>query len=606
MGIAILDDATINQIAAGEVVERPASVVKELVENAIDAGATAITVEIKEGGVALIRITDNGQGISKEEVPIAFLRHATSKIREVTDLFTTDSFGFRGEALASIASVSQVELITKTKDKLTGTRYIIEGGVEKEIEEIGCPDGTTFLMRNLFFNTPARKKFLKSSTTEGSYVSALIERIAISNPNVSFKFILNGQIKLQTAGNGNIKDIIYQVYGRDVTNEIIPVDFEKDGISLRGFIGKPVISRGNRNYMNYYVNGRYVKNSVVNQAIEEAYRPYMMLHRYPFTALMIEVDKKEVDVNVHPAKQEVRFHNRQEVFDGIYHCIKDVLAQKDMFVHSTFHSAKPDSIKAETAKVMTENKDIENATGKEVEPVSHIIPEPFEVHRREEVLKEETVFEVEEKPVQMQLFEKDGWLKKETIKSQKIIGQVFSTYWIVEFEGQMYIIDQHAAHEKVLYEKTMKLLKEQKTASQLLEPPMILTLNLQEEQALNANLGYLEKLGFEIDPFGGKEYAIRGVPANLTNVGEKELFMELLDDLVSMDTKRDPEILLDRVATMSCKAAVKGNNNLSYQEAEELIRQLLSLENPFHCPHGRPTIITMSKYELDRKFKRIL
>ena len=707
--IALLDQSTINKIAAGEVVERPAAVVKELVENAIDAGANGITIEIKEGGISFIRITDNGIGIPKDEVPIAFKRHSTSKIRSAEDLITVSSLGFRGEALASIAAVSQVELLTKTAGAITGSRYLIEGGKEVLgegiVEEIGCPEGTTFLVRNLFFNTPARRKFLKSAMTEAGYVSDLVERLAISHPNISFKFMNNNQVKLHTSGNGQLKDVIYQVYGRDIAREQLVVEEETELLKLSGFIGKPVISRGNRNYMNYFINGRYIKSQLINRAIEEAYKPYTMSHRYPFTCLNIEMDSQMIDVNVHPTKMEVRFTSQEQIFRTIYDALSLTLRGKELIpeislkkkeekkqlkkedvkkeilkkepvkaaepfevkrlekekvlsslqtpaVSKTEDSSvlkqsvfvKPDvktEVKADSVKVTSEKtmdsaatETSEASKEKDVLALEKILnPESKKAENlAQNLLKEnETAYSQnysqnisknveaaalilpmvqtteipKETPKQLELFE-EKLLSKENVKEHRIIGQVFHTYWLVEFQDKLFMIDQHAAHEKVLYEKTMDSLKEKEFSSQMLQPPIILTLNLREEEVLKNNMGVFEKLGFEIEHFGGKEYSVYAVPANLYGIAQKELLLEMIDDLVSEDGKHNPDILLEKVASMSCKAAVKGKMKLSVEEAKELIDQLLTLENPYHCPHGRPTIVSMTRYEMEKKFKRII
>ncbi len=649
--ITCLDSSTINQIAAGEVIERPSAVVKELVENAIDAGAKAITVEIKDGGTSLIRCTDNGCGIEKEEIALAFMRHATSKIRNVNDLLKVMSLGFRGEALASIASIAQVEVITKTPEDLTGIRYCIEGGEEKDSEEIGCPDGTTFLVRNMFYNTPARKKFLKSNGTETGYINDLVERLAISHPNIAFKFISNNQTKLHTSGNGNMKDILYHIYGREIARELIPIEKEDSIIRISGFIGKPVVSRGTKALMNYYINGRYVKSAVIHKAIEEAYKPYSMTHRYPLTSLMIEVAPEWIDVNVHPTKMEVRFHDSQIVYEIIYRVLKEVLGEQEFIPEVTM-----DEQKAKKSENGTEEK----------------IPEPFEkkrlvqysqqyrtehprvteeyggvnqffAARRERGFKNEptglsaseadlftgtlnmdaneNVAQTKEqskvsidsiventKPIkeeQINLFE-GKLLAEENRKKHRIIGQLFKTYWIVEFEEKMYLIDQHAAHEKVLYERNMENLKSKTGMSQMVNPPIIITLSLKEETVLKQYMCRFKELGFEIEPFGGKEYAIYGVPADLLGLDQEDVFLELLDSFLEEKAEATPDMILHKVATMSCKAAVKGNSAMTLLEAETLIEELLTLENPYHCPHGRPVIVSMSKYEIEKKFKRIV
>lgn len=644
--ISVLDQNTIDKIAAGEVVERPASVVKELVENAIDAGASAVTVEIKEGGISFIRITDNGSGIEKAQVPLAFLRHATSKIRGVDDLLRISSLGFRGEALSSIAAVSQVELITKPHEQLIGVRYLIEGGKEKGMEEIGAPDGTTFLIRNLFYNTPARAKFLKTPTTEAGYISSFIEQLALSHPHISFKYMQNGQTKLHTSGNNNLKEVIYQIYGRDITKELIEIhtsDVSGD-FQIHGFIGKPVISRGNRNFENYYVNGRYVKSKIIMKAIEDAYHTFMMQHKYPFTSLYLTINGEDVDINVHPTKMEVRFSHQEQVYKNVYQAVLDGLSHRELIPEVTIKEPDKKSEK-------------ENLSHKPRQPIH--TPEPFENKRRileqtqkipeqeapiqkiplretlvpetpipkapiretpvyhksankdntpqekVPVINEDPQKKSEQKPEQMELF--DGiLLSPDAKKHHNIIGQVFDTYWLVQMEDKLYIIDQHAAHEKVLYERIVKEMKDRKITSQLLSPPMIISLNLQECDKLNTYMHVFTSLGFEIEVFGGQEYSIRAVPQNLYGLTQEDFFIEILDHLEETPISKAPDVLSDRMATMACKAAVKGNQKLSSQEAIALIDELLTLDNPYNCPHGRPTIISMTKYELEKKFKRIV
>lgn len=643
MPIQVLDQSTINQIAAGEVVERPASVVKELMENAIDAGSTAITVEIRQGGIGFIRITDNGCGIKKEELPLAFLRHSTSKIRTAEDLLTVSSLGFRGEALSSIAAVSQVELITKTSGSLTGSRYRIEGGEEKGLEEIGAPDGTTFISRNLFFNTPARRKFLKTETTEGAHVTDLVEKIALSHPEISIRLIVNNQSRLHTSGNHNLKDIIYTVYGREIAANLLPVEVSNGIVKISGFIGKPVIARGNRNFENYFINGRYIKSGLVSKAIEDGYKSYMMQHKYPFTLLHLTVEPEFIDVNVHPSKMELRFKDGENMYRVICQAVVDALSGKELIPNVSLMSEREEREleKKETAAAGNPipgsgmSEPVKNARG----------PEPFE-HRRMEAMgireerpaygekkqKSEWILPpkpltrelppermpaqvqqliervkapIEDPPAQMEMF--DNRLLSETArKRHRLIGQVFETYWLVEYDSSLYIIDQHAAHEKVLFEKNFASLKTREYTSQLVSPPIILTLSLQEADLLKRHMKVFTDIGFEIEPFGGNEYAVRAVPDNLFSLAKKDLLMELIDGLSDESMGKNVESIYDRIATMSCKAAVKGNNELSFAEADKLIDELLKLENPYNCPHGRPTIVAISKYEMEKKFKRII
>ena len=711
--ISVLDKNTIDKIAAGEVIERPSSIVKELVENAIDAGSNAVTVEIKDGGTTLVRITDNGEGIAPSEVKKAFMRHATSKITKAEDLFGITSLGFRGEALSSIAAVCQVELITKTAGELTGVRYVIEGGEEKtpEPEEIGAPEGTTFKVRNVFYNTPVRRKFLKSPQTEAGYINDLMERLALSHPEVSFKFINNNQNRLHTSGNSNLKDIIYGIYGREITANLVEVHGEAPFGTLTGYIGKPIISRGNRNYENYFINGRYIRSSIISKAIEDAYKNFMMQHKYPFTVLHFQLDGDLLDVNVHPTKMELRFSDQEGMYRLVYETVRNALVGREMI---------PDVQVGKEAPAPKEP------------PKKESFPEPFEVKRREAMMQEKraeakktaatiyatpgtnatkteaaasivrerpnysssreeggfakSLYEVPENlikpterkvdeqaemekwtsegknpalklqarpatndttaapsaametptsakpaeaelppespippavpsesepatsvqsPKQMDLFE-EKLLSKEHIKEHRIIGQLFETYWLVEFHEKLYIIDQHAAHEKVLFERTMKSLKDKEYTAQQISPPLIVSLSIKEQELLNKYMKNFETIGFEIEPFGGDEFSIRAVPGNLFGLAERDVFLEMLDSL-DKDTGRVSEDLInEKIASMSCKAAVKGNHRLSEKEAEALIDELLTLDNPYNCPHGRPTIIAMSKYELEKKFKRIV
>lgn len=615
--IAILNQETIDKIAAGEVVERPCSVVKELVENAIDAGSTAITVEIKEGGISFIRITDNGCGIERDQVAVAFYRHSTSKIRSAEDLLTVKSLGFRGEALSSISAVARVELITKTYDELTGTRYVIEGSKELSNEEIGAPDGTTFIVKDLFYNVPARRKFLKTAQTEGSYISDMVEKLALSHPDISFKFINNNQTKLHTSGNGNRKDIIYNIFGREISSSLLEVKHECEYFKVEGFIGKPVITRGNRNYENYFINGRYVKSNILSRAIEEAYKSFLMQHQYPFTVLYFTFFS-ELDVNVHPTKMELRFDNNNEIYVELCDTIYAILSHKEMIPEVPVDSTPAPK------KIVHEYK----------EP----IPEPFEKRRINEVRAAEsrsvygqsvtstvknysatepaakapetsTAYEPAQvvTGTQQTLGDYDKVFLTESSKKQfSIIGQLFKTYWLIEFEDKLYIIDQHAAHEKVLYEKTMARLANKDFTSQRISPPIVMTLDARESEMLEKYRPQIEQFGYEVEHFGGKEYMISAIPDNLFNIDMKDLFIEMLDDFSNATGRQTPDIITEKVASMSCKAAVKGNDKLTLPEINKLIDELLSLDNPYNCPHGRPTIISMSKYEIEKKFKRIV
>lgn len=641
--INLLSQSTIDKIAAGEVVERPLNVVKELTENAIDAGADAIAVEIKDGGISFIRVTDNGCGIEKEQVKKAFLRHATSKITSIEDLDFISSLGFRGEALSSIAAVSQMEVITRTKEELTGVRYAIAGGKEEEIEEIGAPSGTTFLVRNLFYNTPVRKKFLKQPQTEGSYVSDLMEHLALSRPDIAIKFIQNGQIKFHTSGNNNLKEVIYRIYGREVTEALNFFEMEADcsgekKIKVNGFLGRPDLNRSNRNFETCFVNGRFVKNDIITKAIEEGYRTYLMQHKFPFCVLHFSIPPEMIDVNVHPAKMEIRLIQGMEIYEILSKGIQNYLKELEMIPDIRLSVEKeekkvcqkaPEPFELRRSQMMLREdsneyrKNISSAAAKQeipqepnIQDFLHKISEnkiigskiDGNLHRSEgihaNVIKADEHILVE-RPKQFDLFE-ENFLTRDAKDEYKIMGQIFETYWLVAFHDKLFIIDQHAAHEKVKYERLVKELEEKHTASQLLSPPVIINLTGREEEVLREYLKYFTDFGFEIEEFGGGSYAVRSMPVDLYGCNEKELFTELLDELMENPMKGTPEVILNKLASMACKAAVKGNYKLSEKEACALIDELLTLENPYHCPHGRPTIISMSKYEIEKKFKRIL
>lgn len=709
--IQVLDQVTIDKIAAGEVIERPSSIVKELVENAIDAGATSVTVEIKDGGISLIRIMDNGCGIEHNEVRSAFLRHSTSKIRSVEDLAHISSLGFRGEALSSIAAVTQTELITKTAEEELGTRYVIEGGKEISIEETGAPDGTTFLVRQLFYNVPARRKFLKTPVTEAGHVQDLLIHLALSHPEVAFVFLNNGQEKLRTSGSGRLKDVIYSVYGRDVAANLLDIDYEKGGLRITGYLGKPVITRGNRNFENFFVNGRYVKSPMISKSLEDAYRDFTMQHKFPFAVLHFHVDGEQIDVNVHPTKMELRFQRQQEVYNTVFEGVHRRLLEPELIQRAELpdpagfctkktteertikespfllkprapggvpegsrpvnRSAALDTGASETqaaqntealssraeakGAALCENKEEvhdedyfirkmrervvayhNRASSAEVSDRSGIYRQEKQANRIREAAvynahpeerraddtqlssgteetfnmcepdSRRTEENVKVKPRQMDLFE-ENFLKRDVRAEYKLIGQVFDTYWLVQYKDSLYIIDQHAAHERVLYERTLKGMKTREFTSQYLSPPIILSLSMQEAELLKENMDRFERIGFEIEPFGGEEYAVRAVPDNLFGIARKDLLMEMLDDLADgITTAMAPDLIDEKVASMSCKAAVKGNNRLSAREVDALIGELLTLDNPYHCPHGRPTIIAMTKKELEKKFKRIV
>lgn len=613
MKINVLDNQTIDKIAAGEVVEKPASVVKELVENAIDSGADAVTVEIKDGGISFIRVTDNGDGIEKSQIRNAFLRHATSKITSADDLTDLVSLGFRGEALASIAAVSMVEAVSKVKEELTGIRYVIEGGMEKELEEIGAPEGTTILVRNLFYNTPARKKFLKQPQTEGSYVADLMEHLALSHPQISFHFIVNNQNRFHTSGNNDLKEIIYRIYGKDIVKELREIHEKGEGFSVDGFLGKPVINRANRNYELFYLNGRFIKNALLSKAVEDGYKEYLMQHKFPFCVLHFTIDTARIDVNVHPTKMEVRIAGGQEFYEQVRDMVFDFLHRQEMIPEIELQDK--DIHKKEAAKAAAA-----------LLPPRNSVPEPFETRRIEAERKKEKKEETREENIvrepltyaqpafvpvpaapteQLKLFD-DKLLSKKAREHYEVIGQLFDTYWLISYQDKLLIIDQHAAHEKVKFERFMKQFKEHGIVSQNLNPPLIVTLSGKEKDCLLQNREHFEALGFVLEEFGGNDYALSSVPLDLYGYQEAELFYELLDELAKEGTGGTPESIRIKIATASCKAAVKGNTRLSKAEVEALLDELLSLENPYNCPHGRPTMISMSQYELEKKFKRII
>lgn len=642
--IQLLDQKTIDNIAAGEVIERPASVVKELVENAVDAKAIAVTVEIKDGGMTLIRVTDNGIGIPKDQVKTAFLRHATSKIRSVEDLLSVSSLGFRGEALSSISAVAQVELVTKTAESFSGVSYKIYGGEEEAFDDIGAPDGTTFLVKNLFYNTPARRKFLKSATTEAGYVEQMMVHIALSHPEISFKFIHNNKNKIYTSGNGKVKDIIYHIYGRDVAGALIPLEAQNEDVKVTGFVAKPYVSRGNRNYESYFINGRYIKSSIIYKAIEEGYRTFTMKHRYPFVCLDFKIDQELLDVNVHPTKMEIRFRNGREIYELVVDAVRAALLQKDLVqdvlretpkkkeLPKTKEVKKPEPFevnrrKEEVQKVDQQGQGVQQqvekqrqAVQQQIEKPSHPVKKTLTASESSKNTKKPTYaglnyntqkkefpqYKTDELSSNQMTLREDPVFSVQARPDRKILGQLFKTYWLIEYEDQLFIMDQHAAHEKVNYERLMKNFKEKEIYSQRLEPPMVVTVSMTEAEALTRYKDAFAGLGFTIESFGGNEYCIREVPANLYGIGERDLFMELLDAVSQENGTLDTEVIASKIATMACKMSIKGNQRVSLMEVEHLLDELMKLENPYQCPHGRPTIIKMSKYEIDKKFKRIV
>lgn len=644
--ISVLDKNTIDKIAAGEVVERPSSIVKELVENAIDSGASAISVEIKDGGISLVRVTDNGGGINKDEIKTAFLRHATSKITKAKDLFNIHTLGFRGEALSSISGIARCEVISKPSAQLTGVRYVIEGGYEVSFEDVGAPVGTTMIVRDVFFNTPARRKFLKSVTTETAYITDLIEKFMLCNLDVSIRYIVNNQTRLQSSGNGDLKEVIYQIYGREVHKALVEVDHKADDIRIKGFIAKPEISRSNRNQLIYFVNGRYVKDKHIIKAIEDGYADRMMQHKYPFAVLMIEINTEIVDVNVHPSKMEIRFSEESYIYEKVKEAIESSLKKAYMIREAKIDEEKKSSLKRsferlpepfEKNKLSLLNKDENRSqiTAKETETKEEFLkdlpqidlsektnyppdkiqidPEIFRYnvnHLLERTLlsdsgkNSEFIGKYEDKKEPS--FEQLDFMDKKASKKRNIIGQIFDTYWIVEFDKSMYIIDQHAAHEKVLYERFLKQLDNEEIASQIISPAGVISLSSIEADAVEKHLASLRKLGFEIEHFGGREYSISAIPTILPSIDKEVWLKELITELLEVDSAKNTESILEKIASMSCKAAIKGNQRISYEEARILIDELLELDNPYNCPHGRPTVIQMTKTEIEKKFKRII
>lgn len=685
--IHVLDSETIDKIAAGEVVEKPSSVVKELVENAIDSGADKIAVEIKEGGISFIRVTDNGCGIAKEDLEPAFLRHATSKIQSAEDLNSISSLGFRGEALSSISAVSQVEMITKKHNNMLGTRVCCNGGVLEAPEDIGAPDGTTVLVRNLFYNTPVRKKFLHSSTTEGSYIYELMQHIALSHPEVSISFIQNGQTRFFTSGNNNLKDVIYRLYGKDTIQQILPVDADRDGIHIHGFIGKPVLGRATRNYETFFVNGRYVKSKVISSAVEEGYKTFLMQHKYPFAILHFTIDGEDIDVNVHPTKMEIRIMNPIPFCAFVKETVASVLNEVSLIRNYTDVDSEKEAVKVSNVshapepfeknrlkmtdcdiaganmnlqkntqdlqdiqrtpsvqagsntQAMQELHDAQNTQdtqniqvvqdAQSIQPLQNmqnIVREQsdYQINKiignsipKQTIITEnyktgDNIIKHEQTPIikkaeQMELFSRAlEEADDNTLTGLKIIGQVFETYWIVEFEDNIYFVDQHAAHEKVNYEEFVDKLNKKQNATQMLMPPLVISLSMPEMDIYHKYQDYFVKLGFEIEPFGGDELSMRGIPTDLYGTDAKDLFLTVLDELAEFPVRGTPDVILLKIASMSCKAAVKGNQKISYEEAKVLLKRLFSLENPYHCPHGRPTMFSMSKQEIDKKIKRIV
>ncbi|MBE5923803.1 MAG: DNA mismatch repair endonuclease MutL [Lachnospiraceae bacterium] len=682
--IKVLDQETINKIAAGEVIDRPSSVAKELIENAIDAGATAITVEIKEGGIAFLRITDNGGGIAKEDVPTAFIRHATSKIMSIEDLLSVSSLGFRGEALASIAAVSQVECITKIPSDITGLRYEIHGGKEITCEEIGAPTGTTLIIKNLFYNVPARKKFLKTPTTEGGYITDLVTKLALSRPDISFKYIINGNNKIATSGNGKLQDVIYHIYGKDISANLIPIKRSVGGLSVEGYIGKSFVSKGNRTFEHYFVNGRAIRSNVVTKAIEEGYKSFIMIHRFPFTALHFTMESEKLDVNVHPQKMEFKYADNEKLFDFVKDSVRGALLQPEMIQDMSLRSAKEekaitierqkkqtahvpepfenkaralrygeavnnkveevkkniestiktnDAIKPVTTSsqreeisndknenIQNNNLDIVNSNKEDItresisesidENTNKVVAETTAKFAHQEIVQTQVIETPQTNESQEQTGEQlsmsiEKFVSPEARKQHRLIGQVFKTYWLIEFDNKLYIMDQHAAHEKVMFEKLMKMAAEKKVYSQQLLPPKVIHIDNTELTLLNEHKELFEKTGFEFEDFGDDAVVIRAVPDDIMGVDPQLLFDELINVLKDDRGKLSVDFFVGKLSGMACKAAIKGNTEISFAEADELLDKLMTLDNPYNCPHGRPTMISLTKTEVERKFKRI-
>lgn len=638
--IHVLENNLINKIAAGEVVERPASVVKELVENSIDAGATSVTIEIKEGGIDFIKITDNGSGISKEDIPTAFMRHATSKLSTAEDLEDILTLGFRGEALSSIASVAQVEMITRTESDEAGQKFVIHGGSVISESEIGANKGTIITVKNLFYNTPARRKFLKKPSTEAGYVSDVVNRIALGHPYIAIKYINNGNTIINTSGNGDLKTTVLYVYGKDMASKMLELSYEKNGFKLKGLIAKPELSRGNRSYENFFINGRYIISDTVRSAVEDAYKGKLTIGKFPVFVLNLTVPANTVDVNVHPTKLEVRFSDENLIYDIMYNAVDKVLNSVTLIPQVSWD--KPKAVKIEpvfqmdfdelerikeskkvplekrasipqfggnvlreTYETDEEDNKIEKEIGEKTDKTEKIAEESKVCEKAAEDIKKTDEIKPDDniqKPVEINKAED---VKKPFFSNYKIIGQIFNTYWIIEQSNNMYLVDQHAAHERVLYEKFTANFKEEQNMTQMLITPVAVNLSEKEKNILLENKELLESFGFVIEEFGIGTYALRGVPYIFDEPGNVSFFTDIIDMLSDKNINNIYDTKYDAIATISCKAAVKGNDRLSYAEAQALIKQLLKLENPFTCPHGRPTIIEMSRYELEKKFKRI-
>ena len=697
--IVVLDDLTINQIAAGEVIERPASVVKELVENSIDAGATDITVEVRNGGIKEIKIIDNGSGISEDDIEFAFERHATSKIRKADDLQTVKSMGFRGEALASIAAISSIKMVTKTADSLMGRQIIVEGGEIKENEEIGAQTGTSITINNLFYNTPVRYKFLKKDYTELGYIEDTITRIALANPNIAIKLSNENKVIIQTTGNGDLKTAVYNIFGKEITDGLLEVDYTYEDINVSGFVGKPEIARGNRTNQIFFINKRYIKDKTLSAGTEQAFKGLLPIGKYGVLILNLDIDPKKIDVNVHPTKLEIRFQEEQKVFKAVYHAIREALLKGDLVRNPEreYVETKPSeetkqeenlALKNETTekieipaninidekpvneieekkkskplglfsmlKKKNVEEEVENNAIQEIYSNRHIADDILEeaelvkdsttimppiIREKSEDFRSDTIVLEHEKEDFNKMYNETFGVQilkdKEAaptldnykyannknfattqnismfenediqIPNYKYCGTAFSTYIIIEIKNEMYIIDQHAAHERIMYEDIKKnFYSDLEKESQIMLLPDIITLSHKEKQIVKENTDLFKKAGFIIEEFGENTIRLIGVPAICMELDTKELFLEILDtiDTVAITAKQEKEDKF--IATVACKAAVKANMNLDKAEVDSLMKKLLALPNPFTCPHGRPTAIKMDKMDLERKFSR--
>ena len=649
--IVLLDDATINKIAAGEVVDRPSSIVKELIENSIDAGATKVIIEIKNGGISYIKITDNGCGFASDDVELAFERHATSKIRKEEDLLHIKSMGFRGEALASIAAISKVTLTSKNINESIGVRAIVEAGNILSLEKCGTPQGTIIEVRDVFYNVPARYKFLKKDFTEAGYIEDVVTRIALANSKVSFKLISNGKIILSTLGKGKINDIIYDVFGRDIYNNLIDVDYEYESMRVTGVIGQPCISRSTRSQQFTYINSRYIKDKIISSAIDRACLQKYAIGKFAFVVLNLDINPKHVDVNVHPSKLEVKFDDEGAVFEAVYHSIKNALEQ-DAIKNSPFSIIKNEVKEANYEKTPSNEEQIkvkyDSLTGdfnvksivtKEPEKKEEKIFKPYVAEENQEniykiafnnssnaeeniqidrnIAIEENLEEIKTEVGKIEsvdnILEEKEASKLENIKEvsqtkepiyYKYVGQVFDTYIIIQIEEKMYIIDQHAAHERLLYEQIKANYFSKNSNSQILLLPILVELTQKEMDAVNENQEILKNVGFEFENFGDRTIKISGVPNIGYDLDYKGVFLDTIDEILGAN-KTYRESKEDRfIATLACKAAVKGNMNLSYKEQIALLDDMVKLDNPFNCPHGRPTAFEISRYEIERRFLR--